>query len=398
MPSTDTGRPGSAALSLSQMAAGIQRNPARPGVVGEDDRSPRQPIALGQVRVGRSDEIREERMRFNTLSRRRAVIALGLAGVLATGTAVTVALTGPDASQAATQNTQAMTSTAAAAAISCSTATGGKPFYDGPSASKVYDARFSASAAIPYLGSYTPQGVGTWWNWSGSKNLLLVTAYRKGSNSLIIGIDPATNKTVGSVAIAPTHGGGITTVYGWAFVQGSTNGIRKYRLSDLRAAMKKSGRPYVKAVGSERKVYGASFLTSYGDSLWAGRFNDKGRDKMYQYKISSSGKLTTINKAWEVPTKTQGLLVTKTHFVFSTSYGRNKRSNLYVVRRGQPDLDKAKAKCFRAPSMSEGITEFGGRAYLVFESGSYLYRSDPKTLNVIPRLHKATISSLTKLV
>jgi hypothetical protein len=145
-------------------------------------------------------------------------------------------------------------------------------------------------------------------------------------------------------------------------------------------------------------VYGASFLTSYGDSLWAGRFNDKGRDKMYQYKISSSGKLTTINKAWEVPTKTQGLLVTKTHFVFSTSYGRNKRSNLYVVRRGQPDLDKAKAKCFRAPSMSEGITEFGGRAYLVFESGSYLYRSDPKTLNVIPRLHKATISSLTKLV
>lgn len=47
--------------------------------------------------------------------------------------------------------------------------------------------------------------------------------------------------------------------------------------------------------------------------------------------------------------------------------------------------------------MSEGITEYGGRAYLVFESGSYQYRSDPKTKNVITHLHKASISSLTSL-
>ena len=47
--------------------------------------------------------------------------------------------------------------------------------------------------------------------------------------------------------------------------------------------------------------------------------------------------------------------------------------------------------------MSEDITEYGGRAYLVFESGSYQYRSDPKTKNVITHLHKASISSLTSL-
>ncbi|TCM45151.1 hypothetical protein [Kribbella sp. VKM Ac-2568] len=329
--------------------------------------------------------------RITILRRHRVATAIGLASVLAAGTAVTVAVKGSDASQAATS------STAAATAISCSTATGGKPFYDGPSASKVYDARFSNSAAVPNLGSYTPQGVGTWWNWDGSKDLLLVTAYRTGANSQIIGIDPATNKTVGVVAIAATHGGGITTSNGWAFVQGSTNGIRKYKLSSLKSAMKAAGTPYLKAVGTERKVYGASFLTSYGGYVWSGKFNDKGRDKMYQYKINSNGSLTTINKAWEVPTKTQGLLVTGSHFVFSTSYGRDKRSNLYVVRRGQPDLDKAKLSCFRAPSMSEGITEYGGRAYLVFESGSHVYRSDPKTLNVISHLHKATISSLTSL-
>ncbi|GAA0958119.1 hypothetical protein GCM10009554_69880 [Kribbella koreensis] len=320
--------------------------------------------------------------------------ALGLAAVLAGGTAVTVALKGADSSQAATQTTQA---TVATTAISCSTTVGGRDFYDGPSASKVYNDRFTASAAVPNLSTHTPQGIGTWWNWDGKKNLLLVTAYRSGARSQIIGIDPATNKTVGVVAIDATHGGGITTSNGWAFVQGSTNGIRKYKLSTLKTAMKAAGTPYIKPVGAERKVYGASFLTSYGGYIWSGKFNDKGRDKMYQYKINSNGSLTTINKAWEVPTKTQGLLVTGSHFIFSTSYGRTNRSNLYVVRRGQPDLDKAKLKCFRAPSMSEGITEYGGRAYLVFESGSHLYAGDPKTLNVIKNLHKATISSLTSL-
>jgi hypothetical protein len=73
------------------------------------------------------------------------------------------------------------------------------------------------------------------------------------------------------------------------------------------------------------------------------------------------------------------------------------RRHRAALRRGQPDLDKAKLSCFRAPSMSEGITEYGGRVYVGFGSGSHLYRSDPKTLNVITRLHKASVSSLTSL-
>lgn len=335
---------------------------------------------------------------------RRGATALGLAGLLTAAAAVTIAATGPDRATAST--TTASTSTAAAAvsaqrAISCSTATGTKDFYDGPSASKKYDARFSNSAPVGRLNTHTPQGAGTWWNWDGAKDLILVTSYRKGANALIMGIDPATNKTVGVVAIAESHVGGITTSNGWAFVQGSNSGsshtIRKYRLSALKAAMKAPGTPYLKQVGTARKVYGASFLTSYGGYVWSGKFNSSGRDKMYQYKINSNGSLTTISGAWEVPTKTQGLMVTGSHFVFSTSYGRTNRSNLYVVRRGQRDLDKATLSCFRAPSMSEGITEYGGRAYLAFESGSHLYRSDSRTLNVITRLHKAPLSSLTSL-
>ncbi|MEV8373265.1 hypothetical protein AB0P21_11045 [Kribbella sp. NPDC056861] len=330
--------------------------------------------------------------------------ALGLAAVLAGGGAAIVAVNGSDSSQATTQTpatvvdqAAAQQAAAAARAISCSTTVGGKHDYDGPSASKVYDNRFKKSAAIPSLGTHTPQGIGTWSNWDGKKDLLLIASYRTGSRAQIIGIDPATNKTVGVVAIDATHAGGIAVSNGWAFVQGSTKGIRKYKLSTLKAALKKAGTPYIKPVGPERKVYGASFLTSYGSYLWSGNFNDKGRDKMYQYRVNSNGSLTTLKTAWEIPTKTQGLMVTGTHFIFSTSYGRDKRSNLYSVRRGQPDLDKAKLYCFRAPSMTEGITGYGGNAYLVYESGSHLYRGDKKTLNVIPNLHKATIKSLTGL-
>ncbi|TDD19798.1 hypothetical protein E1218_23345 [Kribbella turkmenica] len=288
----------------------------------------------------------------------------------------------------------------ASAAISCDSATSGGPtFYDGPSASYKYDARFSNSASIPNLSTHTPQGAGTWYNWDGSgKNLLLVASYRSGANSQIYGIDPSTGSTVGVVAIAESHVGGITVSKGWAFVSGQGSSIRKYRLTALRDALKAAGTPYLAQVGTARDVAASSFIGSYGNSLFSGSFNADGRGVMYEYKIAADGTLTTVAGAWEVPTKTQGLTVTANHFIYSTSYGRTNRSNIYVVKRGQKDLDAAALSCFRAPSMTEGITEYNGTAYLVYESASHLYGSDPDTLNVIPRLHKASITSLTSLV
>jgi hypothetical protein len=200
------------------------------------------------------------------------------------------------------------------------------------------------------------------------------------------------------VAIAESHVGGITVSKGWAFVSGQGSSIRKYRLTELRDALKAAGTPYLTQVGTARDVAASSFMGSYGDSLFSGSFNADGRGTMYEYKIADDGTLTTVAGAWEVPTKTQGLTVTANHFIYSTSYGRGNRSNIYVVKRGQKDLDAAALSCFRAPSMTEGITELSGTAYLVYESASYLYGSDPATLNVIPRMHKASISSLTSLV
>lgn len=289
------------------------------------------------------------------------------------------------------------------AAISCDTRSSGRPaaFYDGPSASYAYDSRFGGSAGVPHLATHTPQGLATWWNWRRGRDLLLVTSYRDGGDAYIIGIDPRTGKHVGTVAIAESHASAITVSHRWAFVQGrpTRNGqatIRRYRLSALRKAIAKRGVPYVKQEGTASTVYAASFMANWAGHVYAGKFEKNGRGRMHRYRINGNGSLTTLPGSWEVPKKTQGLLVTRNHFVYSTSYGRDKRSNLYVVRQGQTDLDRATLKCFRAPSMSEGIAEHGGSVYLLFESGSHKY-ARPRPMNVIGNLHRAPLSSLTSM-
>ncbi|WP_370971326.1 hypothetical protein [Amycolatopsis sp. cg9] len=311
---------------------------------------------------------------MNTWKRKAATVTAGVAVALGT----TVAAAEP-----------------ASAAISCSATSSGKlaSFYSGLSASYAYDSRFAKGPAVPELDTYTPQGVATWYSWDGGSDLLVVGAYRAGHDAHLIGIDAKTGKHVGTVAIAATHAGGVAITQGWAFVAGEGNTVRKYKLSELKAAMKKSGTPYLKQVGEARKVYGASFLTSYGDSLYSGKFNETGRDKMYRYKVGTDGSLTTQSGAYEVPTKTQGLMVTKSRFVFSTSYGNDNRGNLYVVDAGSRDIDKASTRCYRSPSMNEGITESGGYAYLVFESGAAQYvAKNPR--NIIRNLHKGKVSGL----
>ncbi|MER7010430.1 hypothetical protein ABT324_03230 [Saccharopolyspora sp. NPDC000359] len=297
----------------------------------------------------------------------------------------------------------AATSTAAAdgvadESIKCaSAASGDGPFYPGPSASDVYDKAFGKGPAVPGLDKSTPQGLAAWKNWDGAgHDLLLVTSYGKsGEHARIIGIDPGTGKHVGTVAIAASHVGGIAVSKGWAFVQGRNSGsehtIRKYELSDLRVAMKKSGTPYLKQVGKARKVPAASFLAADGGTVYAGKFNASGRGTMQSYAVGADGSLTK-QKTYEVPKKAQGLMVTKDHFVFSTSHGRDNRSNLYVVDKGATDIDRPSTKCYRAPSMVEGITQLDGQAYLLFESGSYKY-SD--ALNVIKNLHEGKVSAVT---
>ncbi|MEB3370737.1 hypothetical protein [Saccharopolyspora mangrovi] len=287
----------------------------------------------------------------------------------------------------------------AAAEITCDSDSSGQDasFYSGPSAGYTYDEKFSAGPDIPGLPEHTPQGLAAWNDWDGAGNgLLLISAYGKdGANAKIYGVDPKSGKTVGDVEIAETHASGIAISQGWAFVTGRNNAeghytIRKYKLSELADALKAEGSPYVKQTGEAREVYGASFLAGDGNTLYAGKYSREGREKMYAYSVAADGTLTT-GKSFEIPKGTQGLMVTGDKFVYSTSLSRDVRSNLYVIDKGATDIDIPSTRCFRSPSMSEGIDDLGGTAYVLYESGSAQY---PDARNVIKNLHEAPVSSL----
>lgn len=287
---------------------------------------------------------------------------------------------------------------AESAAITCDSDSSGQDasFYSGPSAGYTYDEKFSAGPDIPGLPDHTPQGLAAWNDWDGAGNgLLLVSAYGKdGANAKIYGVDPKSGKTVGDVEIAETHASGIAIAQGWAFVTGRNTAeghytIRKYKLSELADALKAEGSPYVRQTGQAREVYGASFLAGDGNTLYAGKYSREGREKMYAYSVAANGELTT-GKSFEIPKGTQGLMVTGDKFVYSTSLSRDVRSNLYVIDKGATDIDIPSTHCFRSPSMSEGIDDLGGTAYVLYESGSHQY---PDALNVITKLHKAPVSA-----
>lgn len=311
------------------------------------------------------------------------VVSAGLLGALVTG----VGLAGP----------------ASADVGPCSDAGNGGSagFYPGPSASDVYDDTFGKGPAIPGLTSYTPQDITTWPNWDGKGHTLLVLgSYRRGHTSRLYGIDPNSGKTIGDVKIAETHMGGVAVVGKWLIVQGSETTatpekVRRYKLSDLRSKLKASGTPTLNPTGGTQTIYSADFMSAYGGHIWTGRFSaDPAQSKMYEYKVGSDGKLTVTGSAYRIPLRTQGVMVTGERFVYQTSSGLN-QANLYVVGRGEHDIEDADGRCFRNPSMAEGLTLYDGKVFAVYESGSGQYSSG--AVNPIANLHTAPWAELSRL-
>jgi hypothetical protein len=308
-----------------------------------------------------------------------------------------------------------------AAAITCSTrSTVDDPFYQGKATSDVYDNRFKQSHRIPFLPEYVPQGLATWsdWPYGQGDDLLVVASYDPdGGQALIIGIDARTGRQMGVARIADSHVGGIAVFeeLGWAFVSGARAGtVRKYSLRKLADAISTSAKKTVEADGEAIKVIGSSFLTSHNatSTLWAGEFKASAKDGqplMKAYKVNKEGELSDAGGIWQVPIKTQGLVVTKDVFIYSTSHDRDKRSNLWVVRRGKGEavLDDARLFCFRSPSMSEGIAVYGDNLYVAYESGAAKFNPsegpgpgpDKPNLprNIIKNLHRAPLASLKEL-
>jgi hypothetical protein len=277
-----------------------------------------------------------------------------------------------------------------------------KAWYPGPSTSVVYDSTFKRGPALPDLDEYTPQGLAAWENWDGKgHSLLVVAAYRLGHHSRLYGIDPKTGKIVGTVRIAESHLGGIAISGGWLFTQAASRwmrpeGVNRFPLTDLRAKMTAPEKPVMRPVGTPQQIYSADFMTSYAGEVWAGQHNKTANDRMYRYAVGPDGMLSVIGDAWEVPARTQGVLVTADEFMFVAS-DASTRGRMWVVRRGQADLDHAPGRCFRNPDLGQGMAIVDGVAYVAYESGAK--RFDKKsTANKIRNLHRTPLSTLASVV
>jgi hypothetical protein len=243
-----------------------------------------------------------------------------------------------------------------------------------------YDASWALSRSL--LDQHIPQGLATWKNYYGSgKDLLVYTAYSQyDGRARIQGIDEADGSLTNYARIRKGHAGGVAIIGQWAFVSGpDATSVYRYRLDKLADVFAGRASDDVLDGALAGTVDANSFLASEGSVLYAGEFNQYGLGTMHRYAVNlTTGELGAAGAAIQVPKKTQGLTVLPNYFIFSTSWGRHNRSNVYVVERGystlQTSYDNGNLRCVRIPTMSEGVTLSNNRVYQLFESGADCYR------------------------
>jgi hypothetical protein len=282
---------------------------------------------------------------------------------------------------------------------------------DNDEATPWFNNHYSGSWALSrsLLDQHIPQGLTTWNSYYGAgKDLLVYTAYsQSGGRARIQGIDPRDgSKTNFAQLQAGTHAGGVAIVGKWAFVPGANAGsVRRYSLSRLADIFAHGPSSDALDGAYAGDVVGTGFLTQAGNTIYAGTFNENGLGVMRTYSVDANGKLHATSGNIQVPKKTQGLLVLPDYFVFSTSYGRTKRSNIYVVKRGYSSLatsyNNGNLRCVRAPTMAEGVALTGGQIYQLFESGADCYRYNESACHgdgapdrVITNLHRIPRATL----
>jgi hypothetical protein len=247
-----------------------------------------------------------------------------------------------------------------------------------------FDSHYDASHAVSrsLLDRHIPQGLTTWENYYGSgRDLLVYTAYSQfDGRARIQGIDEADGSLTNYANIRGGHAGGVAIIGQWAFVSGPTStSLYRYRLDTLADVFAGRTSDDVLDGAYAGDVSANSFLASEGSVLFAGSFNSDGLGSMRRYAVNlTTGELGDGGASIQVPKKAQGLTVLPNYFVFSTSEGRDNRSNVYVVKRGYSALttsyDHGNLRCVRIPSMAEGVTISNDRIYQLFESGADCYR------------------------
>jgi hypothetical protein len=262
-----------------------------------------------------------------------------------------------------------------------------------------YHQVFTPGPAVPYLSGWTPQGLTTWHNWDGQGHTaLLLGMYRRGAQSYLVGIDPHTGARLGTVRTRASHLGALGVVGRWVIAQDTINGqqpaaVRRYPVTALRAAMLTSQRtgskPYLAPTGNPQRVHSVGFMAVTGSSVWLGRHSKARPTKMYRYRATHGGLLQQTGGPWRVPPRTQGLVVTKDQFVFTSSDGGD-NGTLTLVDRAAPNTPVA---CVSTPALPENMTVDGDKVYAAYESGAKQF-DKPSTTSRVSDLRTGLLRSL----
>ena len=121
----------------------------------------------------------------------------------------------------------------------------------------------------------------------------------------------------------------------------------------------------------------ASYLTVYGDNLFAGVFEKGGYGTINKYEIDPNGNLMCVSSITPPVKNVQGMCVYKynntEYYVFSSSYGRDNDSTLYIGTLNS-DGTFTETTRIKMPCMSEQVSVDGdGNLMIVFESDCIKY-------------------------
>lgn len=298
--------------------------------------------------------------------------------------------------------------------------------------------------AVPGLDTgVTPQGLAYWQE----KNWLIISGYNEGSPSTLTVVDAKTGAPVKTVALYlengsayEGHAGGVAISQKHLWVSSGQN-VWWLPLTALADAPDKGKVTF----GGHFVTVARASWTTYADGiLWVGEFYDAPTyetDDSHKisrngltysawaagYKLDQqtdlipppTGRVALPDYVLAIPNQIQGMAVTPKNILFSQSFGRNKDSNLLKYKRpdlaGQPDQtvtieNKTVPLWFmerkllaepmpqlKVPPMSEGIiTDGSNRLYVLFESGSKLYR--PTASNPMDHLRVIRLDDWEKQV
>lgn len=190
------------------------------------------------------------------------------------------------------------------------------------------------------------------------------------------------------------HVGGLaaTSKYLWVTYG---EGVRRYSRSAIDSA---SNGATIRHSYFKDTLSQPSYLYAEGENVWLGNFDwdtdpigftncpeyNEDREKMYRYRVDTAGNLVYGNATVAAPGATQGVVVTSTKFIWSTSCGRDSDSRLVVWDRTKAyDGTNDYGNIYTAPNMSEGITRVGSKLYVIFEAGSAHYAdADYRVTNI----------------